>query len=96
MREVAKHNHQTLWISAVASKFEDTEDMATGPRTTRADFDRILADYQGVADYPAAIFPAELAAAYPEAAIILSTRSEDQWFASMVSTLVHADRKSVV
>lgn len=44
---------------------------------------------QGLSDYPAAIFPRELAAAYPEAAIILSSRPEDKWFASMMSTLVH-------
>ena len=47
---------------------------------------------QGLADYPAAIFPVELVAAYPEAAIILSYRSEDKWFASMESTLVHLQR----
>jgi hypothetical protein len=47
---------------------------------------------QGVADYPAAIFPAELAAAYPEAFIILSVRSEDKWYASMESTLVHLQK----
>ena len=42
-----------------------------------------------MADYPAAIFPEELIAAYPEASIILSTRSEDAWFESMMSTLWH-------
>jgi len=47
---------------------------------------------QGVADYPAAIFPAELAAAYPEALIILSVRSEDKWYDSMESTLVHLQK----
>lgn len=45
-----------------------------------------------MADYPAAIFPAELAEAYPEAAIILSTRSEDKWFDSMMATLIHAQQ----
>lgn len=44
---------------------------------------------QGVADYPAAIFPEELIAAYPEASIILSVRDEDGWYASMTSTLWH-------
>lgn len=88
MREVAEHNHQSLWISAVSAKFEG----AGAPWTTRDDFDRVLAGFDGVADYPAAIFPTELAAAYPEAAIILSVRSEDQWYASMASTLVHFQR----
>lgn len=88
MREVAERNHQALWISAVSAKFEG----AGAPWTTRDDFDRVFAGFDGVADYPAAIFPAELAADYPEAAIILSVRSEDQWYASMASTLVHFQR----
>lgn len=46
---------------------------------------------QALADYPAAIFPAELMAAYPEAAVILTVRSdEQQWHESMMSTLIHA------
>lgn len=44
---------------------------------------------QGVADYPPAIFPEELMAAYPEAAVILTVRDEDSWMASMESTLWH-------
>jgi len=44
---------------------------------------------QGVADYPAAIFPEELIAAYPEASIILTTRTVNSWHASMLSTLWH-------
>jgi hypothetical protein len=44
---------------------------------------------QGVTDYPAAAFPVELMAAYPEAAIILSVRSEESWYKSMMSTLIH-------
>lgn len=44
---------------------------------------------QGVADFPAAIFAEELIQAYPEAHIVLSTRPEDAWYASMLSTLWH-------
>lgn len=44
---------------------------------------------QAVADYPAAIFPEELLKAYPEAVVILTTRSEEAWYNSMMSTLVH-------
>ena len=32
---------------------------------------------QALADYPAAIFPTELMTAYPEAAVILSVRSDE-------------------
>ena len=42
---------------------------------------------KAVADIPAAIFPAELIAAYPTAKIILTTRSEDSWYDSMMRTL---------
>lgn len=44
---------------------------------------------QAVADFPAATLPEQLVQAYPEAAIILSTRAEDDWYASMDTTLVH-------
>ena len=48
---------------------------------------------KGLSDYPAAIFPAELIAAYPEAAILLSTRDEESWHTSMMGTLVHAQQR---
>ncbi|KAK5655406.1 hypothetical protein OQA88_5676 [Cercophora sp. LCS_1] len=88
MREVGKNKHQALWIEALNSKFE-----GVGDSWKREDFERILAGFEGVADYPAAIFPAELIAAYPEAAIILSVRSEDKWIKSMGSTLIHMQRR---
>ncbi|KAI1414668.1 hypothetical protein F5Y13DRAFT_13479 [Hypoxylon sp. FL1857] len=87
MREVGKNNHQALWIEALDAKFEGRGE----PFNTREKFDQILGSYEALADYPAAIFAAELIAAYPEACIILSMRhSEDAWLASMESTLWHA------
>ncbi|KAI0834954.1 hypothetical protein F5Y06DRAFT_277619 [Hypoxylon sp. FL0890] len=86
MREVGKNHHQTLWIEALDAKFE-----GRGEPFNREKFDQILGSYEAVADYPAAIFPAELIAAYPEASVILSVRhSEEEWLASMESTLWHA------
>ncbi|KAI1378238.1 hypothetical protein F4677DRAFT_412588 [Hypoxylon crocopeplum] len=86
MREVGKNHHQALWIEALDAKFE-----GRGKPFDREKFDQILRNYEALADYPAAIFPGELMTAYPEAAIILSTRrSEDAWLASMESTLWHA------
>ena len=55
--------------------------------TWQQDTDR---SFKGVADFPAAIFAQELVDNYPEAAIILSTRPEDAWVKSMMSTLWHA------
>ncbi|KAI2623827.1 P-loop containing nucleoside triphosphate hydrolase protein [Hypomontagnella submonticulosa] len=86
MREVGKNKHQGLWIEALDAKFE-----GRGEPYDREKFDRILGSYEAVADYPAAIFAAELLSAYPEARVILSVRhSEDAWLASMESTLWHA------
>ncbi|KUI61882.1 hypothetical protein VP1G_11349 [Cytospora mali] len=61
-----------------------------GSTWQREDFEKILAGFEGVADFPASIFPEELVNAYPEAAIILSIRPEDAWVRSMMSTLWHA------
>ncbi|KAF7552452.1 hypothetical protein G7Z17_g4295 [Cylindrodendrum hubeiense] len=86
MREVGKNGHAGLWMAALDAKAEP----GAAP-WTRSQFDQILNGFQGVADYPAAIFPAELLNAYPEAAVILSVRgSEDAWHESMALTLIHA------
>ncbi|KAI1212959.1 uncharacterized protein F4807DRAFT_305828 [Annulohypoxylon truncatum] len=86
MREVGKNKHQAFWIEALDAKFE-----GRGEPFNREKFDQILRPYEALADYPAAIFPEELMAAYPEASVILSVRrSEDEWLVSMESTLWHA------
>ena len=50
---------------------------------------------QAVTDIPAACFSEELIAAYPEAKIILTTRSEESWHKSMSST-IHALQSSYI
>ncbi|KAH7157773.1 P-loop containing nucleoside triphosphate hydrolase protein [Dactylonectria estremocensis] len=83
MREVGKHGHAELWMAALEAK-------QSGIPWTRAQFNQMLGGFQAAADYPAAIFPAELLDAYPEAAVILSVRSdEDAWLSSMSLTLIH-------
>jgi hypothetical protein len=47
----------------------------------------MMARKKGTTDFPALAFAPELMDAYPEAAIILTTRDEDAWLASMKSTL---------
>ncbi|KAH9900612.1 hypothetical protein F4778DRAFT_739678 [Xylariomycetidae sp. FL2044] len=84
MREVGKNKHQALWIEALEAKFE-----GKGEPFGRQRFDEILSGYESLADYPASIFPAELAEAYPDLPIILTTRPTPQWLASMESTLWH-------
>ncbi|KAI1766367.1 hypothetical protein GGR53DRAFT_486488 [Hypoxylon sp. FL1150] len=86
MREVGKNRHQALWAEALDAKFE-----GRGEPYNREKFDQILGNYEALADYPAAIFPAELMAAYPEASVILSVRhTEDAWLRSMEDTLWHS------
>ncbi|TVY52115.1 hypothetical protein LCER1_G007231, partial [Lachnellula cervina] len=84
MREVGKNQHQTKWIEALEAKFE-----GKGTPFGREEFDGFLSGYNALADYPAAIFAHELITAYPHAKIILSTRDEDSWYASMLATLWH-------
>lgn len=46
---------------------------------------------QGTTDWPSTTFAWELMDAYPNAKIILTTRDEDAWLASMNSTLFASD-----
>ncbi|KAI8234497.1 hypothetical protein K4K57_004874 [Colletotrichum sp. SAR 10_99] len=93
MREVGVNHHQEFWIRAIVdhippfSPSEQTK-ITTTP-WTREQWDTILAPYEAVSDFPPALFPTALAAAYPDCPIILSTRSFESWAASMRDTLVH-------
>jgi hypothetical protein len=52
-------------------------------------WDGLLGEYEAAVDWPACAFWRELAAASPEAVILLSTRdSPEQWWASMERTIV--------
>lgn len=74
MKHVIGDNLQTqLWTDAVAGK---------------PDFDRIFADFTSAVDWPSAAFWPDIAAAYPEAKIILSSRSADSWYSSFSETIL--------
>ncbi|KAL3485985.1 hypothetical protein BJX62DRAFT_229079 [Aspergillus germanicus] len=63
---------------------------------TAADFDTFLWNCVGVSDLHAAEFAPELIAAYPDAKIILNTRSDlDAWYASMKATMGYFDANPV-
>lgn len=51
------------------------------------DFDSVLAGYRSAVDFPAAYFWRELAAANPDARIILTERDETAWFDSVQNTI---------
>lgn len=67
--------------------------MVDGLKVTREDFDNIIGHCVGISDLPGAAFARELIAAYPEAKVILNTRSDmAAWHKSFDSTLGTFDR----
>lgn len=73
-----------MWIQAFEAKFE-----GKGKPFTRDDWDQLLGHCMAVSDSPCISFVDELAAAYPDAKIILSLRdSKEQWYKSVEQTLV--------
>ncbi|KAJ0425029.1 hypothetical protein BJY00DRAFT_227121 [Aspergillus carlsbadensis] len=79
--------------------YKDTPGTGTGtgsPKLTAADFDTFLSECVGVCDLHAAEFAPELIAAYPDAKVILNTRSDlDAWYASMQATMSYFDANPV-
>lgn len=77
----------SLWIEALKAKFYP--DQVTSSVKTpfgRAEFDKLLGDFDAAEDVPAICFAEELIAAYPEAKVILNTRDVDAWLRSMDGT----------
>lgn len=70
-----------LWTEALQAKFE-----GKGPKWGRAEFDRLLGDYDGILDVPGCVFVDEFREAYPEAKFVLTTRDVDAWLRSMQAT----------
>lgn len=75
MKEVIENGavQVALWNDAIAGK---------------PDFGAIYAGYHSAVDWPTAAFWRELAAAYPEARIILSSRSAESWYDSISETIL--------
>ncbi|KAK8109630.1 NAD dependent epimerase/dehydratase [Apiospora kogelbergensis] len=71
----------SLWGEALRAKFH-----GEGPGWGRAEFDRLLGDYDGVSDVPCNLFAEELLAAYPDAKVVLQTRDVEPWLRSMDNT----------
>jgi hypothetical protein len=53
----------------------------------RADWDKVFAGFNATVDYPGAFYVRELAAAYPDAKVVLSTRDGHSWARSIHDTL---------
>ncbi|KAE8450581.1 hypothetical protein EG329_005925 [Mollisiaceae sp. DMI_Dod_QoI] len=91
--EVAENpSHTQLWIQAMEAKFGQNK--AESNRWTSSDWHSLLQGYNAVTDIPAACFALELVAAYPNAKIILMTRSPESWQISMLRTIgaLHSSR----
>jgi hypothetical protein len=77
MVEVFMHPERIpLWIAAGAGK---------------PDWDAIFDGYQSTVDYPSAAFWRELAAYYPDAKVLHSTRDPEAWFESTQATIFSPD-----
>ena len=74
MHEVFLHpEHIELWNRAGRGELRDWEE--------------IFADFPVTVDWPAAAFWRELAAAYPQARVLLTVRDADAWYRSASSTI---------
>ncbi|KAF4619068.1 hypothetical protein G7Y89_g14779 [Cudoniella acicularis] len=71
-----------MWHEALRAKYE-----GIGMPYTRSDWDQLLGHCQAVCDWPAIAFAPELIAAYPDAKVILTSRSVDSWHASTLKTV---------
>jgi hypothetical protein len=76
MLEVFEHpDHVGRWTAAA--------------RGEAVDWDALFTGYRATTDWPACSFWRDLAAAYPEARVLLSVRDPERWYDSMRST-IHA------
>ena len=60
----------------------------------QADWDAIFEGYRATTDYPGCTYWRELAARYPEARVILTTRDPDSWFDSVSATIFSAHHRA--
>ena len=57
-------------------------------RGEAVDWDEVFAGYRATVDWPSAYFWREVAAAFPAAKVVLSTRDADAWYASFENTIL--------
>lgn len=69
------------WSEAIKAKY-----YGEGKKFGRAEFDKLLGDYDSGADVPVATFGVDLIEAYPDAKVVLNTRQVDAWLKSMDKT----------
>lgn len=79
------------WQEAVeVTYFPDSErpaQLRSQPPYGRAEFDKLLANYDAVTDIPSALFVEQLVGAYPDAKVVLTNRPYESWVRSMEDTI---------
>ncbi|KAJ6565333.1 hypothetical protein B0H10DRAFT_1842762 [Mycena sp. CBHHK59/15] len=71
------------WTAAIEAKFH-----GKGKAYGRNEWDRLLGEFQAVADVPGILFAEELIHSYPDAQVILTMRDPDRWWKSFRDTLL--------
>ena len=77
--------------------FMHPESMALWVEASRGKdvWDEIFKDYQSAVDFPTAAYWREVAAKYPDAKVLHTTRDPDQWFESATSTILSPQSPAV-
>lgn len=79
----------------MAEVFANPEHVATWHDAARGrmpDWRAVLSGYRAAVDWPAAAFWPELAAAFPDALVLLSVRDADSWWRSASETIFQVSR----
>ncbi|KAH6668991.1 P-loop containing nucleoside triphosphate hydrolase protein [Halenospora varia] len=79
-----------FWLAAIEAKYE-----GKGQPFGRKEWDHIFYNCDAVSDLPVVMFAEELIAAYPEAKVILTIRSVDSWYYSMIATVCNPIYKTL-
>jgi Sulfotransferase domain len=83
----------------VLSHPEHVPEWHRAARGEMPDWSTLLAGYRAAVDWPASAFWPELAAAYPDAVVLLSVRDPDAWWESASQTIfkgiAHAEERGV-
>ncbi|KAJ7134004.1 P-loop containing nucleoside triphosphate hydrolase protein [Mycena crocata] len=88
-RVMANPSEVAAWTAAIDAKYRPVGSQKIRQHAYGgAEWDRLLGEFEVVADVPGILFAEELIHAYPEAKIILTTRDPERWWLSFRDTLL--------